>query len=340
MADDNYNYYDDAVQQQQQQQVDDGDDEKYCKVYDSEDFFTVFVQMLLAIFALLSLWFKRQGETPRRKFRTWFLDVSKQGVGACYAHVCNMVIASIIVERGNGALNDQCAWYGMIYLVDTTLGLILAIWALKAIDWLANEYDWVSLKHSGVYEGADGVIHWAHQAIAWMVVLTVVKIIIFFFMLLTSDLLGAAGNILFSPLQSNIRFELLFVMIVFPGILNVIYFWVADHFLKAGSEHAGAHEEETLGTEMQEKKEGLLKVDEDGNSPSPTERGGLFARIYMGQWSTGAATVVDAIAASASHELEDSPAPAQAQEPNQPEEQQTQEQTSAGATADPNMATV
>lgn len=65
--------------------------EKVCKVYDSEDFFTVFVQMLLAFFALMSLWFKRQNERPKRKFKTWFLDVSKQGLGACYAHVLNMV---------------------------------------------------------------------------------------------------------------------------------------------------------------------------------------------------------------------------------------------------------
>ena len=65
--------------------------EKVCKVYDSEDFFTVFVQMLLAFFALMSLWFKRQSERPKRKFKTWFLDVSKQGLGACYAHVLNMV---------------------------------------------------------------------------------------------------------------------------------------------------------------------------------------------------------------------------------------------------------
>lgn len=64
---------------------------KICKVYDKEDFFTVFVQLLLAAFGLLSLWFKRQSEKPRRKFRTWFLDVSKQGIGACYAHVANMV---------------------------------------------------------------------------------------------------------------------------------------------------------------------------------------------------------------------------------------------------------
>jgi len=235
--------------------------EKVCKVYDSEDFFTIFVQLLLAFFALLSLWFKRQSERPRRKFRTWFLDISKQGLGACYAHVLNMIIAAIIVENGQGSdssLNDQCAWYGMTYLVDTTLGLLLAIWGLKAIDWLANEYDWVSLKHSGVYEGVDGLLHWIHQAVAWLFILTVVKVIIYFFMLWTSDMLGYFGGLLFEPLQENIRFELLFVMIFFPGVLNVIYFWVADHYLKAGAEHAGAHEEETLETELGKKKASLL----------------------------------------------------------------------------------
>jgi uncharacterized BrkB/YihY/UPF0761 family membrane protein len=65
--------------------------QKVCKVYDSEDFFTVFVQLLLAFIALLSLWFKRQSEVPKRKLKTWVLDVSKQGLGACYAHVLNMV---------------------------------------------------------------------------------------------------------------------------------------------------------------------------------------------------------------------------------------------------------
>ena len=65
--------------------------EEICKVYDADDFFTIFVQLLLAFAALISLWFKRHYERPRRKFRTWFLDVAKQGVGACYAHVCNMV---------------------------------------------------------------------------------------------------------------------------------------------------------------------------------------------------------------------------------------------------------
>jgi hypothetical protein len=176
------------------------------------------------------------------------------------------IIASILVENGHGSqkLNDQCAWYGMIYLVDTTLGLLLAIWGLKGIDWLANKYDWTSLKHSGVYEGVNGLVHWIHQALAWLLILTVIKVIIYYFIVLTADVLAEVGSILFAPLQKNIRFELIFVMIVFPGLLNVIYFWVADHFLKAGSEHACAHEEETLDAELAQKKEGLLKDGEEG----------------------------------------------------------------------------
>jgi hypothetical protein len=66
-------------------------DDRTCRIYDHNDFFTVFVQLLLAAFGLGSLYIKRQQEVPRRTFVTWARDVSKQGVGACYAHVCNMV---------------------------------------------------------------------------------------------------------------------------------------------------------------------------------------------------------------------------------------------------------
>jgi hypothetical protein len=66
-------------------------DDTVCRVYDSDDFFTILVQMLLGVVALMSLYIKRLQERPRRTFMTWFLDVSKQGLGAVYAHVLNMV---------------------------------------------------------------------------------------------------------------------------------------------------------------------------------------------------------------------------------------------------------
>ena len=88
------------------------DDDRVCKVYDKEDFFTVFVQLMLAAFALFSLWFKRQRESPKRTFRTWFLDVAKQGVGAIYAHVLNMV------RHGRGSVT--------LYSISTVLILFLS----------------------------------------------------------------------------------------------------------------------------------------------------------------------------------------------------------------------
>lgn len=225
---------------------DGGSDEKsVCKVYDGNDAFTAWVQIFLAIFALGSLWFKRMREKPRRKFATWFMDISKQGIGAVYAHLLNMIVSAIIAENhsasGDNKLDDQCAWYAINYLVDTTFGLVLALGFLFLLDKVANQKNWESLKNSGVYYGPEKWVHWRDQVIAWVVVLTLVKIVILFFMWIFSSFLAFWGRILFKPMQANIRFELLFVMIFFPGFLNVIYFWVIDSYIKAGEAHAHAH---------------------------------------------------------------------------------------------------
>lgn len=217
-----------------------------CQIYSTEDSFTSFVQALLAAFALASLWIKRLQERPQRKFLTWFLDVSKQAFGACYAHVLNMIISAIIAGnvRGGQTLEDECAWYAINYVIDTTLGLVITIVFLDWLEKLANHFDWVALKNSGVYVGREGIKHWVCQMFAWVTILTLVKVIICIFMWLFSAPLAYVGAILFAPLQSNIRFELLFVMIFFPGVLNIVYFWITDSYLKAGKEHLGAHNDD------------------------------------------------------------------------------------------------
>mmetsp|Transcript_3548 Transcript_3548/g.9067 ORF Transcript_3548/g.9067 Transcript_3548/m.9067 type:complete len:290 (+) Transcript_3548:476-1345(+) len=218
-------------------------DETVCQIYSTEDTFTSFVQALLAAFALASLWIKRTQEKPQRKFLTWFLDVSKQAFGACYAHVLNMIISAVIAGSAGGThtLDDECAWYAINYVIDTTLGLVITIVFLDWLERLANHFNWLALKNSGVYVGKEGIIHWVWQMLAWIIILTLVKMIICVFMYVFATPLAYVGAILFEPLQSNIRFELLFVMIFFPGVLNIIYFWITDSYLKAGKEHADSH---------------------------------------------------------------------------------------------------
>ena len=271
-----------------------------CQVYSEEDAFTSFVQVcrlfgvawfvrgvfvylvyicmptnllqaMLALFALMSLWIKRMQEKPKRAFLTWFLDVSKQGVGACYAHILNMCISAVIAGnvRGGQTLEDECAWYAINYVIDTTLGLLITIVFLDWLERLANHFDWVSLKNSGVYVGRVGVLHWFWQLAAWIAILSLVKIIICIFMWLFSSPLAYAGAILFAPLQSNIRFELLFVMIFFPGVLNVVYFWITDSYLKHAAhdeeEHENSAEPDTSYFQMGEVVNGGKQSSSSGN---------------------------------------------------------------------------
>jgi hypothetical protein len=49
---------------------DDEFDASICRVYDKNDFFTILVQLLLGLVAVLSLYIKRLQEVPRRTFGT------------------------------------------------------------------------------------------------------------------------------------------------------------------------------------------------------------------------------------------------------------------------------
>lgn len=159
----------------------------------------------------------------------------------------------------------------MSYLIDTTLGLFLAILCLRAMDRLANDFNWTHLKNSGVYVGPDGWKHWLSQVLAWMFISTIVKVVIYAFMWAFSQELAWVGQIIFAPLQGNIRFELVFVMILFPGVLNVIYFWIADSYLKAKEGHEGVHEPASLeASGSEQKKESLLAGEVETTRPSVT----------------------------------------------------------------------
>jgi len=245
----NYNANDDAyyaaVQDDQYYAAVEEEAIESCKVYDTDDFFTTFVQILLALIALFSLFVKRQNEVPRREFMTWWLDVSKQGIGAIYQHCLNMITASIISHnvRGDYELEDQCAWYAINYFFDTTVGLFLSVILLQMALGAAKRRNIASLMNTGVYSGADGMKHWWHQLIFWMLILSACKVLLLALLWICSPLLARLGYFVFGPLQGNNQLELLFVMIILPGVLNVFYFWIADGYLKADTEEAGKEEE-------------------------------------------------------------------------------------------------
>merc|ERR1719408_1238675 len=101
---------------------------KGCQVL--ADTFGFIVQGLLFAVCVSSLLFKWYMETPRRLFKIFLLDSSKQIVGAGVIHCLNMLCA-MLFSTFEGAMADECAWYWINIMIDTTLGCVICWGFLK-----------------------------------------------------------------------------------------------------------------------------------------------------------------------------------------------------------------
>jgi len=66
-------------------------------------------------------------------------------------------------SRASSNLDDECAWYAMNFLIDTTLGLALSLVFLYGVETMARYKGWETLKDTGGYEGEGSWKIWGHQ---------------------------------------------------------------------------------------------------------------------------------------------------------------------------------
>ena len=204
-----------------------------CQLVD--DAFSILIQCVLGFFALLSLSVKRITENPKRPFRVFIYDISKQVVGSLYAHGLNILIAINVSHNSvNNRYSDQCMWYFVNFLVDVFFGMILNWMCIKIINNLAKRYGIVYLV-SGNYTLGDSFINKQYllQLFVWILIITIVKLVLFFGVLIPgSNTLGHIGTIILSPISKHGEVELIVVMILVPLSLNILQFWIQDTFLK------------------------------------------------------------------------------------------------------------
>merc|ERR1712007_200739 len=92
------------------------------------DAFGVLVQGILFVIVVSSLMLKWRLESPRRRIKIFLLDSSKQMVGQGAIHIMNMMCA-VVFSGMDTATADECAWYWVNIMIDTTLGVLVS-WAL------------------------------------------------------------------------------------------------------------------------------------------------------------------------------------------------------------------
>ena len=200
--------------------------------------FGYIVQGILALAALLTLIIKRCLEKPKRPWKVWWFDVSKQAIAAILIHIINLILSSWLTNDED--ISDECVWYFITLFLDCTLGAFFSYIIMWVIDGIAYVGNWKYLK-SGLYFEEyvkDGKrkfrlikkMYFA-QLFVWLIVTFINKCILLAFVKIAKKFWENFGNFILTPF-TNGNIKLVIVMIIFPVILNGLYFWVSDNILK------------------------------------------------------------------------------------------------------------
>ncbi|KAF2402175.1 hypothetical protein EJ06DRAFT_528304 [Trichodelitschia bisporula] len=276
--------------------------------------FALLVQGALGALALLSLVWKRYRETPRRPLKVWSFDVSKQVVGSMLLHLANLFMSMLSsgdldinrakdavqgVKMEDGRQPNPCSFYLLNLGIDTTIGiailvvLLRVLHALFARTALANPPE--SLK-SGNYGNPPKASWWLKQSFIYFLGLFGMKLcVLFLFQVL--PWLGWVGDWALRWTEGKQWMQIVFVMFVFPLVMNAMQYWIIDSFIKdktggeyvvAPGEESGDEGEGLMGEEDEEEEEVEERV-----AVKPTRKEANPTPLPIGAEGSGASRLSD-----------------------------------------------
>ena len=94
--------------------------------------------MILGVGSFAILVVKRHVEKPRRPWKIWALDSSKQAISQAVAHWTNMLLAFLLSE-GEGS--DNWDWYFINITVDVIFGVLIAYMIVYLLTLIGAYYE-------------------------------------------------------------------------------------------------------------------------------------------------------------------------------------------------------
>jgi hypothetical protein len=213
--------------------------------------FSTLVQVSLGVICILALVIKRNNEIPRRDWDVWFLDVMKQGthvlhydaysksylyslhdiaIGSGFGHFANIFLSMFIAGTITDA--DECQWYCLTYVVDSTLGTFMNILLLRCFERCLLWCPGCTVLRFGDYGTPPQLLIWFPQLVVWMIIVVIAKILTMFLLFQFLAPLDVIISTVFKIFTGYPELELVTVMVIIPTIMNTVQFWVTDTFLK------------------------------------------------------------------------------------------------------------
>jgi hypothetical protein len=174
---------------------------------------------------------------PQREWNVWLFDFLKQGIGSSFGHIVNILISSRIAYSEHEI--DECQWYFVVYVTDSTLGTFCNLVMLLTAERVAKKFESQianALKNCGEYGNPPSCEIFTLQLTLWITIVIMSKVIVISLLVLMEVPLNNIVGVVFDRFEGFRRLELLFVMVVVPFVLNILQFWVQDTFLKKAEE--------------------------------------------------------------------------------------------------------
>jgi len=199
--------------------------------------FSLVVQAALGALALLSLVYKRWRERPQRPLKVWSFDVSKQVFGSAMLHLANLLMSMFSagqLEMRKEYQPNPCSFYLLNLGIDTTLGIPILVIILRIINHLALYTPLANPPESiesGNYGNPPSAIWWFKQSLLYFISLSWMKICVFFVIQMLPFIVKV-GDWALRWTEGNTAIQIIFVMLLFPVIMNAIQYYIIDTFIK------------------------------------------------------------------------------------------------------------
>lgn len=205
--------------------------------------------LFIVTIAVLTFKFKKEQTDKGTKARTVYqfcFDSSKNMAGSAWTHVANLGCAMVLGGRegASGDSSDACAWYWIEIMLDTTVGVAVEYFLLEGLIRLCSASGLsIDVASGKYYDGAFAVknIKWQSyftQLAAWLTVVTGMKFVMVFAMLQLASPLQAVAQLLLSPFEASAQAKLFMVMVLTPGVMNSVQFWLVDNIFCHAKEEA------------------------------------------------------------------------------------------------------
>ncbi|KAI9761654.1 MAG: hypothetical protein M4579_000888 [Chaenotheca gracillima] len=260
--------------------------------------FSLLVQGALGLLALLSLVWKRYRERPQRPIKIWAFDASKQVVGSVLVHIANLLmsmlsagqfsVSAAVSSEGDSPSHESyqpnpCSFYLLNLAIDTTIGIPILVVLLKVLTYAFSltpvGKPRESIK-SGNYGNPPKASWWMKQSLIYFLGLLGMKIcVLFIFTVL--PWISRIGDWALKWTEGDKTKQVIFVMLLFPLIMNALQYYIIDSFIKEqnpeGHQPVPDHDEDDETDDGQERQRGRTSIDSlsDESSRGDSVDGGI-----------------------------------------------------------------